>query len=451
MFNLRCNTNAFVLVGCVIGIVLSGCQSNTDVVLTQDTTLLITSTSYLSPVPETETATEIMKTVTPTSQVFPTKPEPTTTPTLTPEPTATEDPTINKLLLIAVNEAITGLARESVWILAPGEQIPRPLLDDDVFSYTSPTWSNSGELIAYERYIKSSPDATQIGVITIDATVLHLISDEDIENVGYLHWSADDRWLTFATFSPEYGMAPFAVELETERVRSLHPNPDVRYTRDLMKPSPRENIVLYVGFIEEPDPSAEIWLLPLDDDQAPISVEFDMPPKCEWFSDIEWAPDGKSFLVQPDTLSYEHECWPRIFSYDLSDQKWSEVVRAPDENRRFAYLHYLAWSPDGKWLAWNSSGTKDALILETKTWEKVTSIDFRGIRGLSSPPWVQNSAGQSILSITESGYSDDYSHKFLIYGVNFNMSTEETLIVEMAPESEWLPEGMESHPLWWQP
>ena len=284
-----------------------------------------------------------------------------------------------------------------------------------------------------------------------EGTIIQIISSSDIKSTGLLNWSADDRWLTFTTLSPDYSTAPFAVDLKTENIRNLHPHPSVRYTKGLMRPSPVENVILFAGLVEKPKLSAELWLLSLDENQAPIPIEFDMPPECGWFTDIEWSPDGKTFLVQPAAISYEHECWPRIYTYDLSNKSWSDILHAPDETRKFANLYFLAYSPDGKWLGWSSSASQNALILSTNTWEVITTIDFRGIGGFPGSPWVQNSAGQSILSIVESSYSADYSDKHLIYGIDLNVTTERTLIVEIAPESEWLPEGLTSYPLWWQP
>lgn len=448
MVNFRYNKNKLALLCCVIVTILSGCQNEVDFALTQDTVLLVTSTPNLSPVPITETATPVKSTATLNSAVIPTKPESTNTPSLTPEPTTIARPTIDKLLLISVYEDITGLSREEIWILRPGENTPQLLLGDDTFSFSSPQWSNSGKLVAYLKHKKTIPDNVQIGVIETEN--IKLLSKE-FRNIDWLEWSADDYWLTFTTLSPDTGISPFAIELETETVRNLHPNPDTHYTRDIMKSSPHDNLVLFAGLINEPSQSVEIWLIPIDNRQVPVPVDFEMPPECDWITDIEWAPDGKSFLLQPGTISDDYECWPRIFSYSLVDQEWSELVRAPDENQLFVSLHWFNWSPDRKWLAWNSSFMKNALILDTETWDVVTNIDFKGIRGFPNTPWVQNSIEQSVLSIVESSYSEDYSTKYLVYGIELKQSTEEILIMEMAPESEWLPEGMRSYPYCWQP
>ena len=316
-------------------------------------------------------------------------PTPSSTSIPSPESTATEYLVISKQMLIMVNEAITGLARDEVWILSPEENIPRPLLSDQRLSISSPRGLRNGERIAFAQYPKTSPEDLYSGVMDTEGTIIQIISSSDIKSTGLLNWSADDRWLTFTTLSPDYSTAPFAVDLKTENIRNLHPHPSVRYTKGLMRPSPVENVILFAGLVEKPKLSAELWLLSLDENQAPIPIEFDMPPECGWFTDIEWSPDGKTFLVQPAAISYEHECWPRIYTYDLSNKSWSDILHAPDETRKFANLYFLAYSPDGKWLGWSSSASQNALILSTNTWEVITTIDFRGIGGFPGSPWVR--------------------------------------------------------------
>ena len=135
----------------VLTTVCFGCNTGTAPTLEQMST---SNTSTLVVLPTaTITATE---TLTPQFS----SPTPSSTSIPSPESTATEDPVISKQMLIMVNEAITGLARDEVWILSPEENIPRPLLSDQRLSISSPRWSRNGERIAFAQYPKTSPEKT---------------------------------------------------------------------------------------------------------------------------------------------------------------------------------------------------------------------------------------------------------------------------------------------------
>lgn len=435
----------------LIGTSASGCHNTTESVSTQE--LLLPEND--SPTSVVSTKEIVMETVEPTTQVTVTKPKSTISPTpnmsSTPASTENTTSTINKYLLINTNNTSISNSEE-VWILDPGGSIPRPLLTEELFSYTSPTWSWGGERIAFERHDKSPPYETQIGIVNTEGVMHYLFSDTRFQNIGRLGWSADDQWIIFVSLIPEHGNTPFAIEIETEQVKELHPSSEIHYSRVLMKPSPRSNIVAFVGFYDNPDLRTDIWILSLDSSLAPKYIEFDMPPECGRFTDIEWAPNGTSFLAQPDTVSNQYECWPRFFSYDLLDQEWSEVARAPDEDRSFANLSLLHWSPDGKWLVWFSSSIEEALVYDTNTWDFVGSFEFESSERFLGYPWVQNIVGESILSVVETNYTSDFSAMYVFYGIDPKRTvTDGEKIAEIIPESEWLPEGMESHPFRWQP
>jgi dipeptidyl aminopeptidase/acylaminoacyl peptidase len=204
-----------------------------------------------------------------------------------------------------------------IWLVRQGDE-PFQLTRTDDGSSTSPQWSPDGRWIAFAA---DRGDGRQIYLIDPDGGEAWALTEDD-EGVGGFAWSPDGARIAF-TRSEE--------ESETEEQR------EEQYGAYAVEDAEYQLVHLWMVEVPDKTGTAEATRLTEGDDFT--------------VSGFDWSPDGSR-------IAFEHRPDPLINSWmgaDISilDVESGEVTplvdaAGPDGNP--------TWSPDGRWIAYQSSG-----------------------------------------------------------------------------------------------
>jgi dipeptidyl aminopeptidase/acylaminoacyl peptidase len=215
-----------------------------------------------------------------------------------------------------------------IWLVRVGEE-PFQLTRTGDGSSTSPQWSPDGRWIAFAA---DRGDKRQIHLIRAGGGEAWALTDED-EDVGSFAWSPDGSRIAF-TRSEE--------ESETDEQR------EEQYGAYAVEDDEYRLVHLWMVQVPERPETAEARRLTEGD-------EFTV-------SGFDWSPDGSQIV-------FEHRPDPLINSWMRSDISIVDVESC--EIRLLVgaegYDGNPIWSPDGRWIAYQSSGPDPSSVYYTNS------------------------------------------------------------------------------------
>jgi Tol biopolymer transport system component len=221
-------------------------------------------------------------------------------------------------------------------------------LTDNSVSDTSPAWSPSGQLIAYET---EAGEGNTIAIVERDGTLVETFTTNlDILSTQDLVWSPDGKRICFAardSLQHDQGINLYLADLEREVVDPLTTLPGDELECQW---SPDETQVAFVSY-----PTGFKWLLSEEAIVQTIDEE-KLNTVVEGFAgigDLSWSPDGTqmAFWAYPSP-DCAYDC-AGIYVVNLGDG----LTECLAVQHKVSVLFEVAWSPDGKQIAFTGQSS----------------------------------------------------------------------------------------------
>ncbi len=220
-----------------------------------------------------------------------------------------------------------------LWLVSTDVGEPKQFTQGEV-SDRSPRWSPDGKWIAF---IRTRDKQTQIYVIPADGGEARQVTTLEQGGISQIEWSPDGTRLAFVYSKTPEEWTEKAAEERKKNNRSTPPRiiTKLRYKMD------------GVGFLGE---RPHVWVVDVEDGEARqiTDGDYDDGSPC-------WSPDGKTIAfvsnrsADPDETPYEVDIW-------LVSAEGGEMQKVPTPT---GYKGGLAWSPDGKLIAYGGVETKE--------------------------------------------------------------------------------------------
>jgi hypothetical protein len=362
------------------------------------------------------------------------------TPTVLASPTPDNRPPIKLVLEVRdVNiEPGAHLVRSAIWLLEQGSKTPYSLLDDPKHSYEGPRWSPTGEWIGFlHRDIASG--AYTPGVTRPDGTGYRLLDSVQDFLASPPLWSQNDAHVFMTGTSDGEVYAAYAVNLATGQLQPLFPEFESHGRMRLVLAS-RSSLV---AAFSQTGSGIELWLTSLDGQFPTIREPVPSWPGCPWISGAAASPDGAAILVQPASGNQSSACGAALWRYDVAQHTWHhlDVTPRPDNGQ-------LAWSSNGRWVAWWRLGR--IIVLDVATWQMSRNITLAsGSMGLTTI-WTDIGDGSNWVSIQTHSFPSP-PNWVRLWAYSPDHTATDYMMAEIVREPDWLPPDTEYVPIGWQP
>jgi Tol biopolymer transport system component/imidazolonepropionase-like amidohydrolase len=255
-----------------------------------------------------------------------------------------------------------------LWVIARDTERATPL-SDRTGPALAPEFAPDGRRIAF--FAPDSADRTQLWIMLVDSTSagpVRLTAQADVTPTR-VRWTRDGRWLLYGANGRLWKVPaargtpleiPFSVSLSFQRQRRVLP--PARFP----EPGMLQRVRAFMGLALSPDAGSvgmialgRLWVMPVD--SAPRVVA-DVPFDAHH---LAWSPDGR-------TLAWSAGGWMKqdVYATDLSTGGTRRVTAL-----RGSEVHPM-FAPDGAHLAFIHEPTEDSTILRV--------MDARA-RGVSDP------------------------------------------------------------------
>ena len=355
---------------------------------------------------------------------------------------------IKDILLLLSEDLGTSSTRDSIWVQSSKETTPHILIKDPSLTFDFPRWSHDGEWIAFRQSNWLNKSSFQVGVIHRDGSRKHVF-EETFGAIGWLNWSADDKFLIFDTL-----YSPYAIDVDTGESLDLWPDSDHFGAQTRLKPSPIEDLIAYAEFEQEPGTEAKLWLLNLVGQRREnIPFPAEIPLTCrQGITTLDWSPDGASIITQFRGWPPE-ECKPQLWLYELAEKKWTNVAGLPSDISSYDFneIGQVTWSKDGRWLAWET--TRNVLFLAVKEkWKIVRKISIGIDEFPMAFPWVEDTNKNALYSLNRSDFSNSTRQIVYIIGLSPGGTTlEDRELSRFEEDPSWMPNISYFYPMIWEP
>ena len=355
---------------------------------------------------------------------------------------------IKDILLLFSEDRGTSFGLDSIWLQSSAETAPHALIKDPSLSFEFPTWSHDGAWIAFRQSKWLDKSSFQVGVIHRDGSRKQVF-EKTFGAIGWLNWSADDKFLIFDTLS-----SPFALNVDTGESLDLWPDSDNFGAQTRLKPSPKEDLIAYAEFKQGPGSEAKLWLLNLTGQRREnIPLPAEIPLTCkQGITTLDWSPDGAFIITQFRGWPPEN-CKPQLWLYELAEKKWTNVARLPSDLSSYDFneIGRVTWSKDGRWLAWET--TMSVLFLAVnENWKIVRKISIGIDEFFMVFPWVEDTNGNALYSLNHSDYSNLPKQIVSVIGISPGGTTaNDRELLRIEEDSKWMPGNSYFHPLIWEP
>lgn len=176
----------------------------------------------------------------------------------------------------------------------------------------SPAWSPDGQKIAFLSKKEPYDDKTQVYVIPYNGGEAKPITDSPTK-VRNFRWSPDGKWIAYTATEPKS-----EAQKQAEKSGQDWEVPDQSYLHH------------------------RLWALDLASGKTHQIVESNM---SVW--EFEWSPDGSTLVIQASPTPKIDDSYMFKKLYTIPHQGGEPTLLTDTEGK----LGTMAWSPDGKWLA----------------------------------------------------------------------------------------------------
>ncbi|MGH9862115.1 MAG: S9 family peptidase [Candidatus Acidiferrales bacterium] len=218
------------------------------------------------------------------------------------------------------------------------QPLPRPQL----------RWSPGGSLVSFVALIEGVPQVMAMAAAGGEPWVITSVK----EGVAVYEWSPDGKRIAFSAPDP----APAEEEQKKkDKTFVIEVDRNERWPR------------LWVQDVKEGKPTA-------------------LTPTNQFVLDFQWAPDGRSLVYGSSRMSRFYAPYnSRLYTISAEGGEPRALVDRPGTN------HLPAYSPDGRWVAFVSSGGQEGMVTAKGLFVVAADGRAESIRNLTAAqePWIQ--------------------------------------------------------------
>ena len=269
------------------------------------------------------------------------------------------------------------------WILEKPYEVPRKVAEVDYDSYSSwAVWSHSGDKIAYFDAENNQPFLFVLNVNSLEKEAFPIPADQIKPDAPYISWSYDDRMLALTYMMETYIDIPRTVFIDTDTGSIEISNDGVQFCSWFREPADQyiylektktslDYVAFHVQRVGEADPK-----LTIDGFEEGMEVRS--------LCDVAIAPDGNTGVMILSNVIQDY-----FFQANLNTGSWELLSYQPKGKYPFHSYFLRGWSPNGKWLLFDSDF--DSYFWEFFQQSEPSEKPIRVTDSLNSNGWTGDS------------------------------------------------------------
>lgn len=253
--------------------------------------------------------------------------------------------------------------------------------------------------IKYIRSIQKSPDGkrlvfsalSKIYIMDLPGGQPKLLIDQPF-NQFEPAWSPDGKWITYVTWDDKEGGQLWRIAVQ-DMVPEQLTSVAALYTHPSWSPDGNKIVVAKgrnrLGHRDHPG-NGQMVVITIGNKEPQVIA--DTVPL--WNNPV-FSGDGKHILYTPKQAKGEEKIWPKLVSYDVENNKETDLVRARNLDEKYWPIQQVVLSPDGRYVVFSFnqdlylSAMKDGGIDTPKViFDYVDPFPvIRFARGATDPVW----------------------------------------------------------------